>query len=503
MSPARASQMTPHCLPSPKYLSALKMNILSKIVDVKKQEIAALYQQHDLSALRTKCAEQTANTANSTPLFYQALENARNAGQPFFISEFKRKSPSEGWINQHADLPAQLNAYTRSGAGAISVLTDTDFFGGSYTDLQLAADTLRQHDPERRPLLLQKDFILNPIQIYLARLHGADIILLIAAILEAEELDALKNTAESLGMGVLVEVHDQEELDKISHLSFPVLGINNRDLKTFRTSLNRVNVLRVQGMQRFIISESGIRNAVDFQMVKQAGGFLIGTGLMRRSDQLQDAVAETFSDFFRTAGKLLFKACGIRTPEMLTITASDFTGINFSPFSKRRAEPALLEKLKQSAVFDPQLVAVFYKNTESEIRDILAAYPFQTVQLYANDCTPEFVRSLRQRVLMAVSVRTDEDLNLVERFAADVDCFILDGAAPGSGQMIEAGIPADFPYPFLLAGGIHAGNLERALAYDNCIGVDVASGIEVDGKVDRLAIETIAKRLVSGMRNED
>jgi indole-3-glycerol phosphate synthase/phosphoribosylanthranilate isomerase/anthranilate synthase/indole-3-glycerol phosphate synthase/phosphoribosylanthranilate isomerase len=476
------------------------MNILSKIVAVKKLEIIELYRQHELSALQAKCAEQQ----SSTPLFYQALANARSTGQPFFISEFKRKSPSEGWINEHADLPAQLAAYTKAGAGAISVLTDTDFFGGSYADLQLAAETLRGQDNAQRPLLLQKDFILDPIQIYLARLHGADIILLIAAILEAPELDALKKTAESLGMGVLVEVHDQEELDKIQHLEFPVLGINNRDLKTFRTALNRMNVLRKNGAQRFIISESGIRDAVDFQMVRQADGFLIGTGLMRRSDQLQASAAETFSGFFRTKGKLLFKACGIRTAEMLNMSAPDFIGINFSPVSKRRAEPALLEKLKQEQAYHPHLVAVFYKNSESEIRDILAAYPFQTVQLYANDCTPEFVRSIRRRVLLAVPVRTPEDMVLAERFAADVDCFILDGATPGSGQAIETFIPTDFPYPFLLAGGIHAGNLERALAYDNCIGVDVASGIEVDGKVDMLAIETIAKRLSQGlgMRNE-
>lgn len=471
------------------------MNILSKIVDVKKQEIAGLYQQHNLPALRDKCLELSANTVNGTPLFYQALAKNRNNGQPFFITEFKRKSPSEGWINQHANLPAQLNAYTRSGAGAISVLTDTSFFGGSYDDLLLAAETLRQHDPERRPLLLQKDFILDPIQIYLARLHGADMILLIAAILEAAELDVLKQTAESLGMGVLVEVHDQEELDKIQHLDFPVLGINNRDLKTFRTALNRVNVLRRNGAQRFIISESGIRDAVDFQMVRQADGFLIGTGLMRRSGSLQDATDETFSGFFRAEGKLLFKACGIRTSEMLDVNAPDFIGINFSPVSKRRATPDLLEQLKQTTVFEPHWVAVFYKNTESEIRDILERYPFQTVQLYAGDTSPAFVRSLRQRVLLAVSLRTKDDLDMVEHFAPDVDCFILDGAAPGSGQLIETGIPADFPYPFLLAGGIHAGNLERVMQYKNCIGVDVASGIEVDGKVDRRAIEAI----VSGM----
>jgi indole-3-glycerol phosphate synthase/phosphoribosylanthranilate isomerase/anthranilate synthase/indole-3-glycerol phosphate synthase/phosphoribosylanthranilate isomerase len=464
------------------------MNILSKIVEVKKREIQALHLQYDLKNLQLKCAALRCPPA---PLFYQRLAESRQTGQPFFISEFKRKSPSEGWINEHADVSEQVRGYVRAGAGAISVLTDTDFFGGAYADLQQAAETLATF--AQKPLLLQKDFVLDPLQIYLARLHGADLILLIAAILEPEELDFLKKTAHSLGMGVLVEVHDQEELDKINHLDFPVLGINNRDLKTFRTALNRVNVLK-QRQQRFIISESGIRNAVDFQMVRQADGFLIGTGLMRRSEQLQAENRETFSGFFQVEGKMLFKACGIRTPEMPDVAGPDFIGINFSPVSKRRPEPALLEKLAKSAPYPPHWTAVFYKNPEPEIREILQTYPFQTIQLYADDTTPAFVRSLKQRVLLAVSVRTPEDLKKIEAFAADVDCFILDGAVPGSGQLIESGIPADFPYPFLLAGGIHAGNLERTLDFENCIGVDVASGIETAGNIDPDKIRDIGKR---------
>ena len=467
------------------------MNILSEIVAVKKQEISALYEQYDLHDLQSKCA---AIPAVASPLFYEALSEARNDGVPFFISEFKRKSPSEGWINEHADLPEQIRAYVRAGAHAISVLTDTPFFGGRYADLKAASDTLAEHD--KRPLLLQKDFILDPIQIYLARLHGADLILLIAAILEPEHLDFLKKTAESLGMGVLVEVHDQEELDKVNHLDFPVLGINNRDLKTFRTALNRVNVLKQQ-QQRFIISESGVRDAVDFQMVKQADGFLIGTGLMRRSEALQHEQRETFAGFFQTQGKMLFKACGIRTADMLETEYPDFTGINFSPVSKRGPDSALLEKLQRMPDFPPHWTAVFYKNTEAEIRDILQTYPFQTVQLYAGDTTPAFVKSLKKRVLLAVSIRTPEDLEQVAEYAADVDCFILDGAAPGSGQAIESAIPSDFPYPFLLAGGIHAGNLDRTGHFENCIGVDVASGIETDGRVDESKIQAIHSKLAS------
>ena len=467
------------------------MNILSQIVAVKKQEISALYGQYELPELQTKCA---ALPLVHSPLFYQALAETRKTGESFFISEFKRKSPSEGWINEHADLPEQIRAYVRAGARAISVLTDSEFFGGRYADLQQAFDTLK--DLDQKPLLLQKDFILDSIQIYLARLHGADMILLIAAILEPDQLDALKKTAESLGMGVLVEVHDQEELDKIDHLDFPVLGINNRDLKTFRTALNRVNVLK-QHQQRFIISESGIRDAIDFQMVKQADGFLIGTGLMQRSEALQNENRETFSGFFQTEGKLLLKACGIRTAEMLETGIPDFIGINFSPASKRGPEPALLEKLKHIPKFPPHWTAVFYKNTEAEILEILENYPFQTVQLYAGDITPVFVKSLKKRVLLAVSIRRPEDLNRVNDYAADVDCFILDGAAPGSGQQIESSIPADFPYPFLLAGGIHAENLERWKDFENCIGVDVASGIESEGSVDESKIHAIQVKLAS------
>lgn len=474
------------------------MNILSKIVAVKKQEITQLYEQHELSVLRAKCEATRATLEHSTPSFYQALAKAHSTRQPFFITEFKRKSPSEGWINEHADLPAQIRAYAEAGASAISVLSDPTFFGGSYADLALAADTLQGLLPTQRPLLLQKDFILDPIQIYLARLHGADLILLIAAILDAEQLDDLKNTAESLGMGVLVEVHDQEELDKIQHLNFPVLGVNNRDLKTFRTALNRVNVLRNQlptDRQRFVISESGVRDAIDFQMVGKADGFLIGTGLMRRSDVLQVSSPETFPEYFQSQGKSLFKACGVRREETLQSPAPDFIGINFSALSKRRPDALFLEQLQQTPVFPPHWVAVFYKNTESEIQAILSRYPFQTIQLYAGDVSPAFVRSLRQRVLLAVSIRSTEDLAQVSLYAADVDCFILDGAAPGSGQSIETGIPSDFPYPFLLAGGIHADNLDRMLRYDNCIGVDVASGIEHNGLDDLERMEEIALKM--------
>ena len=484
------------------------MNILAQIVESKKLEIELLYAQYNLRSMSEEVTRSHLLTLTN-PLFYQRLSESRAAGKPFFITEFKRKSPSEGWIHQDADLSAQVRAYAEAGAGAISILTDEPYFGGTYTDLQQAREILGEYaeTPSTAlplPLLLQKDFILDPIQIYLAKLRGADLILLIAAILEPERLDFLRKTAESIGLGVLVEVHDAEELAKIQHLDFPVLGINNRDLKTFRTALNRVNVLKQQAGERFVIAESGVLDDRHFQMLRKADGFLIGTGLMRNAK-----APFKLTDHFQSQGRFLFKACGIRTPEMLAACSEinapnrprdlpDFIGINLSPVSKRVADAQTREILKSAAI--SSAVAVFYQNTESEILEILEKYSFKTIQLYAGDVSPAFVRSLKVRVLLAVKVSDrlswDEIFTTqIEPYAADVDCFILDGAKPGSGARILADFPTEFPYPFLLAGGLHEENLDTVLAYQNCIGVDIASGIETDGLVDFRKISRIARGL--------
>jgi indole-3-glycerol phosphate synthase len=486
------------------------MNILAQIVESKKREIEALYQQYDLRALSAEMAQSQPNAAPKVPLFYQRLAEARAAGQPFFITEFKRKSPSEGWINRHADLPAQIQAYAQAGASAISVLTDEPFFGGNYADLQSARRALDNglEANIQCPLLLQKDFILDPLQIHLAKRSGADLILLIAAILEPARLDNLRRTAESLGMGALVEVHDAEELEKIQHLDFQVLGINNRDLKTFRTALNRANVLRQRAAGRFVVAESGVLDHRHFQAVKNADGFLIGTGLMRGDST---GLKGGLPAHFQAQGRLLFKACGLRTAETLAAICStsdglttiqpiatstpDFIGLNFSPLSKRRADERTLELLRNSTDVQAKAVAVFYQNSESDIRAALEKWPFKTVQLYAGDVSPDFVRTLRQRVILAARVSEILDFQSLEAYAADVDFFIFDGAQPGSGQRIGATIPPDWAYPFLLAGGLHEGNLDAALGHPQCIGVDVASGIETDGAVDVAKIGRIAERL--------
>ncbi|MCC7466473.1 MAG: phosphoribosylanthranilate isomerase, partial [Saprospiraceae bacterium] len=223
-------------------------------------------------------------------------------------------------------------------------------------------------------------------------------------------------------------------------------------------------------------------------------------GLMRNGPDLPGA----FHALFQSEGKMLFKACGIRSPDLLhklnSSSDTDWLGINFSPASKRRISPEAFAQM-QPAQFD-RLVAVFYQNDPAEIIELLARFPFKTIQLYAGDVCPAFVRELKTRVILAI--KTPPDLSadkilasLVEPYAADVDCFILDGASPGSGTGIKSDLPEHFPYPFLLAGGLNEDNLELAAQYPNCIGVDIASGIETDGEPDFEKIRRIKVRLAA------
>lgn len=450
------------------------MNILDKIVAYKKEEVKAFHQDHYIGQLKEEVLP--------SPLsFYDTIDEKATNDDYFVITEFKRKSPSEGWINQQLSVEEQVSTYRQKGTSAISVLTDSISFGGGYEDLQVATKALEGSGI----LVLQKDFVIDPIQIYLARKFGANMILLIAAILEADQMAELKEIAESLNMGVLAEVHSLAEYEKILHLDFPVIGINNRNLNNFKTSINCCNYIAQRiGHRGHIIAESGISGALDLRITQQhAQGFLIGTSLMRNAEKL---------DFKSLAQKrYFFKACGIRTPELLRADLADLVGINFSDISKRKIDETWLSL----DLVPGNAVAVFKENTEDEINEVIQKYGFRYVQLYADDFEVEYVKSLRQKIILAISIKGEKDLELAERYAPYIDLFILDGAQPGSGERITATIPKDFPYPFLLAGGMNATNLDRVKQYDHCIGVDMASGIESDGEVNEGKVKEVADQL--------
>lgn len=239
------------------------MSILTDIIQTKQNEVRMLKKTFDSKKKRTE------------PLvsFLQQFDTS-----PFqVIAEFKRASPSKGIINDQLDPVTQAKMYEESGAGMVSVLTDQTFFKGSISDL------MRVKEAVNIPVL-NKDFIIDPIQLDLAYQSGADVVLLIVSALEMNQLQSLYDYAVSLGLEVLVEVHDEFELKVAIELGCPLIGINNRNLKTFTTSIDTtLDLIKTIDLEKVtIISESGMKQTQDVLAVKQAGasGVLVGETLM-------------------------------------------------------------------------------------------------------------------------------------------------------------------------------------------------------------------------------
>ena len=250
-------------------------NILDAIVAVKWQEVAAARAKVSDAALRDLAAAQSAPRG-----FAAALRAKVAAGQPAVIAEIKKASPSKGVIRQHF-VPAEIAAsYARHGAACLSVLTDEQFFQGH-------ADFLRQARAACSLPALRKDFMVDPYQVLEARAMGADCILLIAACLSDAQMAELEACAIDQGLDVLVEVHDGHELDRALRLQTPLLGINNRNLKTFDVTLDTtLGLLPRVPTAKLLVTESGIGNRADVQRMRAADvqAFLVGEAFMRADD---------------------------------------------------------------------------------------------------------------------------------------------------------------------------------------------------------------------------
>ncbi len=266
-------------------------DVLKEILRHKADEVAARAAQVPLSALRAR-VETTAAPRG----FVAAIAARRRAGCAAVIAEIKRASPSRGVIRQAFDPAAIAAGYARAGAACLSVLTDRDFFRGDDGHLQAARASC--------PLpVLRKDFTLDPYQVLEARALGADCVLLIVAALADAQLQELCAAAREFGMDVLVEVHDAEELERALALPVPLIGINNRDLRTFETRLETtLGLLERIPEDRTVVTESGIRTAADVAMMRAHGVdvFLVGEAFMAAPDP-GHSLEELFAGHLRPA----------------------------------------------------------------------------------------------------------------------------------------------------------------------------------------------------------
>jgi indole-3-glycerol phosphate synthase len=251
------------------------VNILERILEAKRVEVAAAKEMLSESAVVARARAQ------SPPRdFTGALRAKLATGRPAVIGEIKRASPSRGVLRENFDAAAIAKSYAAAGATCLSVLTDREFFQGSIEHLQAARASCSLP-------ALRKDFIVEPYQVYEARTIGADCILLIAASLSEEAMGELETLAHSLGMAVLVEAHDAKELEAALRLRTPLLGINNRDLRTFETRLETtLDLLDRVPKDRIVITESGILAPADVARMRSSGvnAFLVGEAFMRAPD---------------------------------------------------------------------------------------------------------------------------------------------------------------------------------------------------------------------------
>jgi len=250
-------------------------DILDKIVAVKREEIAAARRRRDAASLR-----RDAESLGGQRDFVGALRGKIAAGGAGVVAEVKKASPSKGVLREHF-VPAEIaGSYERGGAACLSVLTDAQFFQGSAAYLAQARSNCGLP-------VLRKDFMVDAYQVDEARAMDADCILLIVACLDDAQMADLEAQALALGMAVLVEVHDGRELERALRLKTPLVGINNRNLRTFEVTLDTtLGLLREVPVDRLLVTESGILAAADVRRMREAGvhAFLVGEAFMRAPD---------------------------------------------------------------------------------------------------------------------------------------------------------------------------------------------------------------------------
>ena len=248
------------------------MNVLDKIVEEKRKEVKLHASVHSVDDYK--------NLSNYMREGVSTVQRILSSDTHGIISEFKRQSPSKGVINDRVDVVQVTKGYCEAGAAAVSILTDEQFFGGTIEDLQRAR-------PGLDCAVLRKDFIIDEYQIHQTKAIGADLMLLIAAILTKEEIVRFTDIAHDLGLEVLLEIHNEEEFHAGYYDQVDILGVNNRDLKRFKTTIqNSIDLSEILPKEQLKISESGISSTKEMSALAAVGykGFLIGEQFMKHDD---------------------------------------------------------------------------------------------------------------------------------------------------------------------------------------------------------------------------
>ena len=434
---------------------ALASTVLGKIVADKEIWIAARKVSQPLETFQ----------ATLTPSDRDFVGGLR--GKTAFILECKKASPSKGLIRNDFS-PSAIAKFYGKYASAISVLTDEKYFQGDFAFLP-------QVRKEVSVPVLCKDFIIDPYQIYLARHHQADAVLLMLSVLNDEQYRQLAAVAKSLNMGILTEAISEEEINRAIELGAEVIGINNRDLRDLKIDLNRTRELApLVPKDRVVICESGIyHHAQVKELAHYANGFLVGSSLMEETD------------LDMACRKLILgqnKVCGLTRAEDAKASyaaGAVFGGLIFVEGSPRHVSVAQARAITEAAPLN--FVGVFRNESKEMIQSLVETLQLSAVQLHGDE-TESYIKKLRSlipgcQIWKAVAV-TDvlPDLNFT------ADRLLLDSKvgnqSGGTGHVFDWSLLADLPKEkLMLAGGITPENIPEAIKV-GCLGVDLNSGVE-------------------------
>ena len=463
------------------------MDFLSEIIAVKKQRVAAAKERVSFEQIRDHGRAQAATNNLS---FANALRSYRGN----LIAEFKRRSPSKGKINSQAEPAEMALLYQSGGAAAISVLTEEDYFGGSLEDL-------RQVRQVTSLPILRKDFIFEEYQVYESAAAGASALLLIVAALDDETLRKLRAiTEDELGLTALVEVHTRSELDRAVNCGALVIGVNNRDLRTFNVSIETSRQLaKVAPRDAILISESGLTPDTVRQL-REAGyrGFLVGEVLMRAPDPVR-AVREFLEEpeGFHQPQSVSVKICGLTSIDDARAAISagaDLLGFNFYRSSPRFIEPQAAAEIIKSIRTEvrvnnrsPSMVGVFVDASIEDVTRITDEADLDGIQLHGEE-SAEYCRRLkdlrpRKFVVKAFTARSNAGVESARGYPADaimIDAFD-EKLRGGTGRVADWSFARKMvqlaPRVFL-AGGLSPENVAEAIASVRPYGVDVCSAVE-------------------------
>lgn len=432
--------------------------ILSGIVDTRRERIEALREHYSQAQLFSAIKAQPSRPQRS---LRQALAQADKG----FILECKKASPSKGLIREQFDPVAIATTY-QPYAAAISVLTEPDYFAGDFAYLQAVSRQVQV------PVLC-KDFIVDPLQVYLARYFGADAILLMLSLLDDEAYRSLAELAAKLDLEVLTEVSNEEEMKRAAALDAPVIGINHRNLHDLSVDLRRSEKLAALAPQgALLVAESGIVNNAQVRDIGRfVDGFLVGSHLTAQADIDAACRALIYGQH---------KVCGLTSPAdalMAKSAGATYGGLIFAEQSPRRVD------LKTAQTITTQVpglsyVAVVTDSNAAALVKLAQTLPLHALQLHGQQ-SAETVKYLAQMLPLSCelwyALRVDGPVELPD---LPVHKFVLDNGQGGTGEAFNWDfIPPHQRERCLLAGGLNAANIQHAVA-QGLAGLDINSGVE-------------------------